>query len=96
MATLLALVPPAGVKLAIDSVFGDAPLPASLARWLPASLDAAGRGTLLAWIAGLTLAVVVTRVAIGLVGRHRATIVAKKLQVSLRRQAFRKAVTLPL
>ncbi len=96
VATLLALVPPAGVKLAIDSVFGDAPLPASLARWLPASLDAAGRGTLLAWIAGLTLAVVVTRVAIGLVGRHRATIVAKKLQVSLRRQAFRKAVTLPL
>ncbi len=94
--TLLALVPPAGVKLAIDSVFGDAPLPAWLARWLPASLDAAGRGTLLAWIAGLTLAIVVTRVAIGLVGRHRATVVAKKLQVSLRRQAFRKAVALPL
>ncbi|MFM1822887.1 MAG: hypothetical protein RI967_1153 [Planctomycetota bacterium] len=96
VSTLLALVPPAGVKLAIDSVFGDAPLPAWLARWLPASLDAAGRGTLLAWIAGLTLSVVVTRVAIGLVGRHRATVVAKKLQVSLRRQAFRKAVTLPL
>ncbi len=94
--TLLALVPPAGVKLAIDSVFGDAPLPAWLARWLPASLDAAGRGTLLAWIAGLTLAIVVTRVAIGLVGRHRATVVAKKLQVSLRRQAFQKAVALPL
>ncbi|MFM7052478.1 MAG: ABC transporter ATP-binding protein [Planctomycetota bacterium] len=96
VATALALVPPAGVKVAIDSVFGDAPVPELLRRLAPAWLDLGDRSAVLAFIAVLTLATVAVKVAVGLVGRSRATVVAKKLQVSLRRRAFAKAIRLPL
>lgn len=96
VATGLALIPPAGVKVAIDCVFGDQPIPAWLARMAPASLDLGDRGTVLALIAGLTLATIAVKVSVGVVGRNRATVVAKRLQVSLRRKAFAKAIHLPL
>ena len=41
--------------------------------------------------AGLTLATIAVKVSVGVVGRNRATVVAKRLQVSLRRKAFAKA-----
>ena len=96
VATGLALVPPAGIKVAIDCVFGNAPLPEWLASLAPRSLDLGDRGTLLALIAGLTLATIAVKVSVGVVGRNRATVVAKRLQVALRRRAFAKAIRLPL
>ncbi|MFM2163765.1 MAG: hypothetical protein RL325_202 [Planctomycetota bacterium] len=96
VATGLALIPPAGIKLAIDSVFGSEPLPAWLVRIAPDSLDLASRSSVLALIAGLTLATIAVKVSVGVVGRNRATVVAKRLQVSLRRRAFGKAIRLPL
>ena len=96
VATFLALIPPAGVKIAIDSVFGDQPIPAWLARLAPASLDLSDRGAVLALIAGLTLATIAVKVTVGVIGRNRATVVAKRLQVALRRRAFTKAIRLPL
>jgi ATP-binding cassette subfamily B protein/subfamily B ATP-binding cassette protein MsbA len=94
--TALALVPPFGIKLAIDSVFGSAPLPAWIVRAAPAWLDLEHRSSVLGLIAGLTLATIVIKVSIGVVGRSRATVVAKRLQVALRRRAFSKAIHLPL
>ena len=96
IATALALVPPAGIKIAIDSVFGSEPIPDWLARVAPAWVDLGQRTSVLALIAGLTLATIAVKVTIGVVGRNRATVVAKRLQVSLRRRAFAKAIHLPL
>jgi ATP-binding cassette subfamily B protein len=99
-ATLLALVPPAGVKIAIDSVFGNEPLAPMLQAWLPqwllSRIDISNKSSLLAAIVIATFATLLVKVAIGLVGRSRATIVAKRLQVSMRRRAFAKAIRLPL
>ncbi len=96
VATGLALVPPAGIKIAIDSVFGDTPVPAWFARIAPSAIDLTDRNQVLALIAGLTLATIAVKVSIGVLGRNRATVVAKRLQVSLRRKAFAKAIHLPL
>jgi ATP-binding cassette subfamily B protein/subfamily B ATP-binding cassette protein MsbA len=96
VATALALVPPAGIKVAIDSVFGSAPLPEILVRIAPPWIDLGSRSSVLALVAGLTLATILVKVAVGLVGRTRATVVAKRLQVSIRRRAFAKAIRLPL
>ena len=96
IATALALVPPAGIKIAIDSVFGSEPIPDWLARVAPAWVDLGQRTSVLALIAGLTLATIAVKVTISVVGRNRATVVAKRLQVSLRRRAFAKAIHLPL
>ena len=96
ISTALALVPPAGIKIAIDSVFGSEPLPQILLRWMPTWIDASDRSSVLAFVAGLTLATIVVKVSIGVIGRSRATVVAKRLQVALRRRAFAKAIHLPL
>jgi len=96
IATALALVPPAGIKIAIDCVFGNAPLPALLARFTPSWVNTGDRSALLAFVAGATLVTILLKVSVSLVGRSRATVVAKKLQVALRRRAFAKAVHLPL
>ncbi len=96
VATLLALVPPAGIKIAIDSVFGDHPLPSVVERLAPSWIDLEHRTTVLAWIAGLTLLTIAIKVSVGVVGRNRATVVAKRLQVAMRRRAFTKAIHLPL
>ena len=96
IATTLALIPPAGIKIAIDSVFGDRPLPEWLLRIAPSSFELSDRSHILALIAGLTLATIAVKVSVGVVGRNRATVVAKRLQVSLRRKAFAKAIHLPL
>jgi ATP-binding cassette subfamily B protein len=98
--TLLALVPPAGVKIAIDSVFGSEPLAPALYEWLPqwllSRIDIEDKSVLLAAIVIATFATLILKVAIGLLGRSRATIIAKRLQVSMRRRAFAKAIRLPL
>lgn len=96
ISTALALIPPAGVKIAIDSVFGDVPLAPSLAALLPSSIDPKDKSALLAIIVAATFATLLVKVAIGLIGRSRATVVAKRLQVSMRRRAFAKAIRLPL
>ncbi len=96
IATSLALIPPAGIKIAIDSVFGDQPLPPIVQRWAPSWINLADRSAVLALVAGVTLITIMIKVCVSLVGRTRATVVAKLLQVALRRRAFAKAIHLPL
>ena len=96
IATSLALIPPAGIKIAIDSVFGDQPLPPIVQRWAPSWINLSDRSAVLALVAGVTLITIMIKVCVSLVGRTRATVVAKLLQVALRRRAFAKAIHLPL
>jgi ATP-binding cassette subfamily B protein/subfamily B ATP-binding cassette protein MsbA len=93
--TALSLVPPAATKLAIDNVFMRQPLPAALARALPASAST-DPAALLAWIAGTIVTLSLIGTVVHLVGRWQATRVTKLLQASLRRRAFEHAVRLPL
>ena len=96
IATSLALIPPAGITIAIDSVFGDQPLPPIVQRWAPSWINLSDRSAVLALVAGVTLITIMIKVCVSLVGRTRATVVAKLLQVALRRRAFAKAIHLPL
>ncbi|MSR41171.1 MAG: ABC transporter ATP-binding protein [Phycisphaerales bacterium] len=96
-ATLLGLAPPASIKIAVDCVFGSEPAPAwlqSAGAWFVEG--ALSPSALLAVLAGITLSVVMLKVGVGLVGRHRATQLAKRLQTRVRKAAFQKAIRLPL
>jgi ATP-binding cassette subfamily B protein/subfamily B ATP-binding cassette protein MsbA len=93
--TILNLVPPAATKVAIDNVFMRQPLPAPLARWLPADAPT-DPSMLLAWIAGTIVTLSFIGTVVHLTGRWQATRVTKLLQASLRRAAFQHAVQLPL
>ncbi len=96
IATTLALIPPAGIKIAIDSVFSDKPLPPIVQRFAPSWINLSEKGEVLALVAGITLVTIIIKVCVSLIGRTRATIVAKLLQVAMRRRAFAKAIHLPL
>ena len=93
--TLLRLVPPAATKLVIDNVLLRRPLPESLARWLPPSWATDPR-VLLVILAGVVLGVSVLSTVLSLVGRWRATLASKRVQVAVRRRVFEHAVRLPL
>ncbi len=95
--TLLSLAPPAATKLAIDYVFVQVPLPASLDRLIPDSWDIANnRGRLLA-IIGITVVLIsLVRASLSIVGRWQATKTTKRLQTDIRRKVFAHAVRLPL
>lgn len=97
IATLLGLAPPASVKIAVDCVFGTEPAPS----WLTAVgawfvTGTLSPGALLAVLAAITLTVIAVKVAVGLVGRHRATQLGKRIQARVRKAAFQKAIRLPL
>ncbi len=97
LSTLMGLAPPASVKIAIDSVFGSAPAPDWLRRAGTWCFDGPlSPSLLLAVLAGITLTIVMLKVSVGLVGRHRATQLAKRLQIRVRRAAFERAIRLPL
>lgn len=102
--TILGLVPPAATKFIIDNVLGKEPFPPWLASWSrvvtgtsATVLDRpAARGPLLATILGVVLIVAVSKASISLWARWIATRATKRLQLSVRRQAFEHAVRLPL
>lgn len=92
VATLLKLVPPAAIKVAIDYVLADRPIPAAWLDWgLPES-----RPQLLIILGAGVVAVSFATTAIHLWGRWSATKAVNRLQVSLRKRAFEHAVRLPL
>ncbi len=97
VATLLALVPPAATKFAVDQVFQGEPLPESLLEVIPGgnSIPKTPRDQLRLLV---TVVVLVSLAAtlLGLVGRWRATKTVKRLQSGLRRRVFDHASRLPL
>ncbi|MBI1345301.1 ATP-binding cassette domain-containing protein [bacterium] len=100
--TILGLVPPAATKFIIDNVLGDQPLPTALSSWLGSFGESAWfteksqRGKLLAGILIVVLSVAMGKAILSLWGRWIATRATKRLQLSVRRQAFEHAVRLPL
>lgn len=93
-AVLLRLIPPAGTKLAIDSVLTDPPkpLPSFLQSW-PLPSDPM---QLLVAIAVLVTVVTVIATGITVWGRWLATKTVNQTQVSIRRHVFQHAIRLPL
>lgn len=95
--SVLELLPPAATKIAIDNVFGGAPLPEALRRWLPVS-DAAltDPHSLLAMLAITIVALSVVAVILSITGRLLATRTVKSVQNRMRRRVLGHAMTLPL
>ncbi len=92
--TLLRLIPPAGTKLAIDSVLSTPrqPLPAILADWpLPSQPM-----QLLIAIAIVVTVITAMATLVGLWGRWLATKTVNRTQVAIRRDVFEHAIRLPL
>lgn len=92
VATLLKLVPPAAIKVSIDYVLADRPIPTA---WLDWGLPESRPQLLLLLGAGVVLVSFATT-GIHLWGRWYATKAVNRLQVSLRKRAFEHAVRLPL
>jgi ATP-binding cassette subfamily B protein/subfamily B ATP-binding cassette protein MsbA len=93
ISTLLKLLPPGATKLVIDNVLGGKPLAGPWAERLHVAGD---RSRLLMLLALGVLIVSFVQTAIHLWGRWYATRVAKRVQVSVRRQVFQHASRLPL
>ncbi len=93
VSTLLRLVQPAAMKLIIDYVLTDRPLPAAWIDWLPAPPS---RVELLFWIVGGVAVVSLTETFIHLWGRWRMTRAVNRVQVAIRKRVFEHAVRLPL
>lgn len=94
ISVMLRLIPPAGTKLAIDSVLTDPPKP------LPAVLQPLPLPSepmqLLVMIAVVVTAITLVATSINVWGRWLATKTVNQTQVSIRRQVFHHAIRLPL
>ncbi len=91
VATILALIPPAAVKLVVDYVLSREPLPADLPTWIPRE-----PWPLLLWIVGGILFISMVKLCLHIWGRWHATRVTKLLQMSIRKRVFEHAARLPL
>ena len=96
-ATMLALVPPAVTKFAVDQVFQGLPLPEKLLEFIPGarSIPETPRDQLLILV-GIVVVVALFSTILGIIGRWRATKTVKRLQSSLRKDVFDHASRLPL
>lgn len=94
ISTLLALLPPLGTKVAIDSALTNppAPLPETLARWVGSPEPI----TLLIGIAIAVALVTLVRTAIHLYGRWLCTQAVNQVQMSIRRRVFDHMLHMPL
>ena len=97
IATLLALIPPAITKFAVDQVFQGKPLPERLIELVPgaSSVPTTPRDQLLILV-GIVVAASCGATLISIGGRWKATQTVKRLQASLRKQVFDHAARLPL
>ena len=87
-ATLLKLLPPAAIKVAIDYVLPGRPLPEPWQQFgLPTD-----RRTLIIWLGLVVVGISFITTAIQIWGRWYATKAVNRMQVSLRKQAFEHAV----
>ena len=91
IATVLALIPPAAVKLVVDSVLGNEPLPEWLPPWVPRE-----PWPLLLMITVATVSISFIRVGLHVWGRWHATRVTKLVQMTIRKQVLEHAIRLPL
>jgi ATP-binding cassette subfamily B protein/subfamily B ATP-binding cassette protein MsbA len=91
VATILALIPPAAVKLVVDFVLSDQPLPAAFPAWIPKE-----PWPLLLLIVGGILGISLVKLFLHVWGRWHATRVTKLLQMSIRKRVFEHAARLPL
>ncbi len=93
LSSMVALVPPAGTKFAIDYVFTDKPGPSGLPPELGLPTDASG---LLWLLVGALLVVAAVQASLQLFANWEITRLQKRLASSLRRRAFGHAIHLPL
>ena len=93
VATLLALIPPAGTKFGVDYVLSDRPLPPEIAERFPELTD---RRVLLLSIVLAAVAISLIQIAVHIWGRWYATRITKRIQLNVRREVFEHAVRLPL
>jgi ATP-binding cassette, subfamily B, bacterial len=99
VSAVLALMLPAGTKVAIDYIITDAPGPAGIPDWamLPDWLRDPARRVDLLWLLGAVLVVITTvRILFSMWGRWQMTKLTKRTQLALRRRVFDHAVRLPL
>ncbi|MCR9296865.1 MAG: ABC transporter ATP-binding protein/permease [bacterium] len=94
VSTLLALLPPAGTKLAIDYVLTTPPQP--MPEWLRQWVPDVSRMGLLWLIAGAVTTITLLRTAIHLWGRWYATKAVNLVQADIRRRVFDHSLRLPL
>lgn len=92
ISTLLGLVPPAATKLVIDTVLLDQPMP----QFLSMRVANLTKPQLIWLLAGGVVVISVVSSLVNVTGRWLATRVTKRLQMSLRKQVFSRAVNLPL
>ena len=91
IATILALIPPAAVKLVVDYVLTGQELPAAFPEWIPRQ-----PWPLLLLIVGGILVISLLKLFLHIWGRWHATRVTKLLQMSIRKRVFEHAARLPL
>jgi ATP-binding cassette subfamily B protein len=97
ISAVLALVPPAATKVAVDYCFEARPLPREIRAQLPASWTALDTPVgLLGVLAGGMVALAIVSTLVGMTGRWQATRLVKRIQNLLRRRAFAHASRLPL
>ncbi|MDP6601034.1 MAG: ABC transporter ATP-binding protein, partial [Phycisphaerales bacterium] len=89
----IGLIPPAATKVVFDNILGDEPLPAVVVDRMPWLED---KVTLLGVIAVGTVLITMIALVFGVRGRWIATRTATRIQVSVRRQSFLHATSLPL
>ena len=93
VATVLALIPPAGTKFVVDYVLTNQPLPENFAARFPNLVDR--RALLLATVLAV-VAISLVKIAVHIWGRWYATRITKRIQLEVRRRVFEHAVRLPL
>lgn len=91
VATILALIPPAAVKLVVDYVLSGKPLPEEFPDWIPRE----PWPLLLVIVIGI-LIISLFKMLLHIWGRWHATRVTKLLQMSIRKRVFEHAARLPL
>jgi ATP-binding cassette, subfamily B, bacterial len=94
IATILALIPPFGTKLAIDCALTVPTKP--LPEWLTSVLGTPSPMMLLVWIAVLVAVVTLVRTVIFLWGRWSCTQAVNQVQMSVRSRVFEHMLHMPL
>ena len=93
VATVLALIPPAGTKFVVDYVLTTQPLPEAIASRFPGLTNP--KTLLLATVIAV-LAISMCKLGVHIWGRWYATQITKRIQLDVRRRVFEHAVRLPL
>lgn len=93
VATVLALIPPAGTKFLVDYVLTSKPLPEPWASRFPSLTNP--RSLLMATVVGV-VCISLLKIMVHIAGRWYATRITKHIQLSVRRKVFDHAVRLPL